>query len=164
MQRIGAIVGDQMVGLAIQRELRTANAVGVAAGDRAEMAGQRLVFSQGIEPEHDIVEPAGAVGYVDLGNHAAQAQEAHAQAVVVGHREDLDRLPALRRAVRRAVEPGGGTGRCARDRGRECCSDCAGAPLARGGLALQAEAYAAGQAGHDIPFPFTRSPIGLATN
>ena len=39
MQRIGTIVGDQVIGLAVQRELRTADAVGVAAGDRAEMAG-----------------------------------------------------------------------------------------------------------------------------
>ena len=127
MERVGAIVGDQMVGLAIQGELRTADAVGVATGDRAEMAGERLVFLQGFETERDVVEPTGAVGHVDLGNDAAKTQEAHAQAVVVGHREDVDRLPALRGAIRRVIERGGGIGRSARDRGRQCRGDRKGA-------------------------------------
>ena len=118
MQRIRAIVGDQMVGLAAQGELRTANTVGIAAGDRAEMAGERLVFPQIVEAEHDIIGPARAIGHVDFGDHTAQAQETHAQAVVVGHREDLDRLPALRGAVRRVVERGGGVRRSAGDRDR----------------------------------------------
>ena len=117
MQRIGTVIGNQMIGLAIQCELRAAYTIGVAAGDRAEMAGERLVFPQTVEAEHDIVEPARAVGHVNFGDDAAQAQETHAQAVVVGHREDLDRLPALRRAVRRVVQRGG-VGRSTRDRGR----------------------------------------------
>ena len=79
------------------------------------------------EAEHDIVGPARAVGRVDFGDDAAKAQETHAQAVVVGHREDLDRLPALCGAVRRAVERGGGVGRSARDRGRKCRSNRKGA-------------------------------------
>jgi glycosyltransferase involved in cell wall biosynthesis len=43
-QRVESVVGNAVVGLAIQCELRTADAVGIAAGDRAEMAGERLVL------------------------------------------------------------------------------------------------------------------------
>ena len=106
MQRVGAVVGDEVVGLAIQRELRAGDAVGIAAGDRAEMRAERLVFVQGLRAKPDVVEPACPVGHVDFGDDAAIAEEAHAQAVVVGHGVDVDRLAALRGAVRLVIERG----------------------------------------------------------
>ena len=132
----------------------------LAAGDRAEMAGERLVFPQIVEAEHDVVEPAGAIGHVDLGNDAAQAQETHAEVVVVGHRDDLDRLPALRGAVRCVVERSGSAGRSAREPGRQCCGDRTGAPLACAGLALQVKAHATGQVCNNIPVPLLGHPLG----
>jgi len=103
MERVGAIVGDQMVGLAVQCELRTAYAVRVAASDGAVMAGERLVFLHGFEAQHDVVEPTCAVRHVDLGDDAAKAEEAHAQAMVVCHRKNVDHLPALRGAILRVI-------------------------------------------------------------
>jgi hypothetical protein len=36
----------------------------LTAGDRAEMAGERLVFTQGCEAEDNVLETARAVGHV----------------------------------------------------------------------------------------------------
>ena len=138
MQRIGAIVGDEMIGLAVQGELRAADTVGVATGDRAEMAGQRLVVPQASEAERDVVEPARAVGHVDFGDDSAVAEEAHAHTVIVGHREDVDRLPALRRAIRRLIERGGGVGRSAGDGGRQGRGDPEGARYVRAQFTMKA--------------------------
>ena len=129
-----------MIGLVPQRELRAAYAVGVAAGDRAVMAGQRLVFLQGSETEHDIVGPTRAVGYVDLGDDTAEAEEAHAQAAVVGHREDVDRLSILRGAVRRVIERRGPAEVSSRDHRRQCRGDGKSAYRVRTAFALDAEA------------------------
>ena len=149
MQRVGAIIGDEMVGLTTQCELRPADTVGVAAGDRAEMTGECLVVPQGSEAERDVFGPAGTVGRVDLGDDAAVAQEAHAQAVVVSHRKDVDGLPALRRAVRRVIERGGGVGRSARDRGCQRRHDRKGTRE----LCAAARAEVPREVCHDIPFP-----------
>jgi len=144
-----------MIGLVPQRELRAAYAVGVAAGDRAVMAGQRLVFLQGSETEHDIVGPTRAVGYVDLGDDTAEAEEAHAQAAVVGHREDVDRLSILRGAVRRVIERRGPAEVSSPDHRRQCRGDGKGACRARTAFALEAEA--ACEVYHGISFLRARS-------
>jgi hypothetical protein len=149
-----------MVGPAIQRELGTAYAVGVAACDRAVMPGERLVFLQGFEAEHDVVESTCAVGHVDLGDDAAKAEEAHAQAVVVGHGEDVDRLPTLRRAIRRVIERGGGVGRPARDHGRQGRCDRTGTRHVCAEFAVAAEARLDREVSHDISFPFDCHPLG----
>src|SRR6266404_6519935 len=154
MQRVGAVVGNEVVGLAIQCELRTADAVGIAAGDRAEMAGERLVLAQSSEAEHDVVEAARAVGHVDLGDDAAIAQKTHMQAVLVGHRVDVDRLPILRRAVRRMIERGSSVGRSARHHGRQCRSDRNGADHVCAEFAAEAKAYVAREIYHDNFAPF----------
>jgi len=150
-----------MIGLVPQRELRAAYAVGVAAGDRAVMAGQRLVFLQGSETEHDIVGPTRAVGYVDLGDDTAEAEEAHAQAAVVGHREDVDRLSILRGAVRRVIERRGPAEVSSRDHRRQCRGDSKGVCRVRTAFALHAEA--ACEVYHGISFLRARANLPAAT-
>jgi hypothetical protein len=121
----------------------------------AEMAGERLVFPQCSEAEHDIVEPARAVGGVDLGDDAAVAKKPHAQPMLVGHRVDLDRLPVLRHAIGRMVQRGGGVHRSARDGGH-----CRGARKDSGQacaeFAAAADEHLARQVYHDIFVPFCR--------
>ena len=60
MQRVGPIVGYEVVGLAIQCELRTANSIGVAANYRAEVVirADCLIFAQGLQAKHDVAEAA----------------------------------------------------------------------------------------------------------
>ena len=111
MQRIGAVIGNEVKSLAIQCKLRAADAVGISPGDRAEMARQRLVFLQRSETERKVVEPARAVGHIDLGDDAAIAEEAHAQSVVVGHRVDFDCVSVPCGPVGRMIERPGGV-RC----------------------------------------------------
>ena len=117
------------------------------------MPGERLVFPQSFEAEHDVVEPTCAVGHVDLGDDAAIAEEAHAQAMGVGHREDVDRLPALGGAIRHLIERGGGVGRSANDRGRQC-RDRKGARHVCAEFAAETEVHAPREVYHDVSFPF----------
>jgi hypothetical protein len=83
MQRVGAVIGDQVIGLAAKSEFGAADAVGEAPGDRAEMAEQCLVFQQAALAQHDIVCPADPVRHIDLGNDPAIAEETHSHAVIV---------------------------------------------------------------------------------
>ena len=118
------------------------------------MAGERLVLAQSSQAEHDVVEAARAVGRVDLGDDAAIAQKTHTQAVLVGHRVDVDRLPILRRAVRRMIERGGSVGRSARHHGRQCRRDRKGADHVCAEFAVEAKAYVACEVYHDNFAPF----------
>src|SRR5208283_3671177 len=81
-------------------------------------------------------------------------QETHAQAVVVGHREDVDRLPALRGAILRLIEGGGSVGRSVRARRRQCRGDRKGAHHVWDELAVEAEALVARRVYHDISLRF----------
>ena len=146
VQRVCAVVGDQVVGLAVQRELRAGDAVGVAAGDRAVMRAERLVVVQVSQAEHDVVGPSGPVGRVELGDDAAIAEEAHDEAVVVGHGVDLNRLAGFGGAVGCVLERGGGAGRVTGHRGCQCRAD-------RGGARQGGVAFGVGAVAHDISFP-----------
>ena len=75
MERVGAVVCDEMIGLAIQRELRAAYTIGEATGDRAEMGADRLILTQRPQAEHDIVEPPCPVRHFDLGDDATKLRK-----------------------------------------------------------------------------------------
>jgi hypothetical protein len=119
VQTVGAIVGDQVIGLPVQGELGAADAVRIAAGDRAEMTGQCLPIAHAAQAEHNIVHPTGSVGHADFDYGAAKAQKADTHAVVVGHRIDVDRLPVLGLAIRLVLQRAGGGGRAGGERRRE---------------------------------------------
>ena len=153
MERVGAVVGDQAEGLAAQGELRAADPVGIATGDSTKMAGKRLVVPQVSQTERDVVEPAGAVGYLDLGDDAAITQKSHTQPMVVGQREEVDRLPALRGAIGLAVECRCGASHGVGDRGCNYHGDRKRPVRGGSGLAAATEACIVGEADHDVSFP-----------
>ncbi len=74
--------------------------------------------------------------------------------MVVGHREDVDREPALRAAIRSLIEGGGGALRSARDHSRQCRGDCKGGRHVGAEFADEAEARVARELCHDISLTF----------
>ena len=84
VQRIGAIVGRQRVLLAVERELGIGDAVGVAAGDDAEIRVLAGVVVDIAEAEDDVVDLAVAVRHLDRGDDAAIVDHANRHVLGVG--------------------------------------------------------------------------------
>jgi len=100
VQVVRPVVGRELVGLAVERELPLGDPVAVAADDRAEEGRRRIadVAVQRVEAEHDVADLSAAIGRLQTGNDAAVADGLDRDAVGIGEREHLDGLPIGRLA------------------------------------------------------------------
>src|SRR6185312_17055202 len=90
MQRVGAVVGGQVVCVAIEREASMGDAVGVAADQGAEVGlGVAHVAGQVVIAEHDVAALAAAVGGLERDHDAAVVGDFGAQAAMVVERVQL---------------------------------------------------------------------------
>ena len=101
VQRVRAVVGVERVGDAVERELRAADAVAVAADDRAEVrvglrVGLARVAGDGVEAERDVGLAPAPVGHDELLDDAAVGEDRHRHAARVAQRVAVDRRPAHR--------------------------------------------------------------------
>ena len=71
MQRVGPVVGGQLVFLAVERELALGDAVGDPAVVGAEIGMAAEVPFEIVESEDDVGDLAVPIGHVDLGDDGA---------------------------------------------------------------------------------------------
>ena len=92
VQRVRPVVGGQLVFLAVEREFRLADAVGVAADERAHggLAGLQLVDR--LVAERHVAEHALLVGHQDLLDLGAPVGDLHHHAALVFDRVEVDLL------------------------------------------------------------------------
>src|SRR5262249_27761793 len=84
---------------AVEGEAALGDAIGKAAGDRAEMRAARGVAFQRIEAEDDIGQPALSIGYLESRDDAAIGQDRDPHPGLIGQVIDIDRRSILGRAV-----------------------------------------------------------------
>jgi hypothetical protein len=89
VERVAAIVGRQLVDLAVESELRVADAVAVAADEGAEEGGRLHVSRQVVHPEDDVRILAVAVRGGERNHGAAVGNDPCLHAVGVGERVKL---------------------------------------------------------------------------
>ncbi len=98
VQVIGAVVGGEVVALAVEAELACRDAVAVSADERAEV-GRRADVRLGIlVVKIDVGEFAIAIGHVDRGDDAAQVEDVDAHTVGIGQRVLRDLAAIVERA------------------------------------------------------------------
>jgi hypothetical protein len=98
VQSVRAVVARQRVGLAVEREAAVADAVGVAADERAEVRIALFVVGERVEAEDDVGAAAGAVGAAERRDDAAVVDRLQHQAAAVVERV-LDDLAAVGEAA-----------------------------------------------------------------
>ena len=81
---VGAVVGGQGIGLAVQRELALGDAVGVAAGDGPEEGMSGKVVLERIQRQGDVGQVALPIGRLDRGEDRAVGHHLDRQPMGVG--------------------------------------------------------------------------------
>src|SRR5439155_26471479 len=97
VQRVRAVVGDELDLLAADGESRTSDAPGIAADDRAEaiILVVRFIVGEAAEPKRDIRFAPSTVGHVALGDDPAVIDEMELRAARVAKHIFADLLPVL---------------------------------------------------------------------
>ena len=90
VQRVDAVVGGELVGLAVERERRAADAIAVAADDGAEVRRVLHVVLDAVVAEDDVAERAGLVRHLQRHDDGAVVGDPHLDAVRVGQRVEID--------------------------------------------------------------------------
>ena len=93
---LGGGVEVELIGLAVDGEAATGDAIGVAPGDGAEMPAEARIARQAVETQHHIVDPAAAVRHLEPGDDAAEGEDVDAHASIIGKAIDVDLAGRLR--------------------------------------------------------------------
>ena len=120
MQRIRAIVDRRVVKLVLNRKMPTGNAIGYPADGRAEVRILMFVLLEIVITEHNIAAFATLVRHMQLRDPAAEGQNLHTHAVVVGEDKEVNSLTRFAGAEWLLFYFHGDLSYSAKGTGREC--------------------------------------------